>query len=234
MQMRSVQKILAERNYRVLVVQASAGDDFGDLTLKYLHQVKEENGVMLAVCTADYAEMTSSQYSSHKELRYSLDNDIDVLPLRVEETYPPQPPFGENHPHDQQGVGQALVHMKLPPSLVYLDCREKTSMQIATAVAKELSSEKAGLRARQHAKHFTCSCLTGSECGSLLLSKLWVTGSGEDALHDIVGIEPASRSRGQSLKAFSHKHSPAHNRSPCLHAPKQECDVLLCLGSEDT
>ena len=162
MQMRSMQKILAERNYRVLIVQAGVGDDFGDATLKYLHLVKEENGVILAVCTRDYAEVTSSQYSSHKELRYALDNDIEMLPLRVEETYPPKPPFGEHHPYDQEGVGQALVQMKLPPSLVYLDCREKTSIQIASAVAAELSSAKAGLRARQHARHFTCSCQTGS------------------------------------------------------------------------
>ncbi|CAE7763068.1 PRY3 [Symbiodinium sp. CCMP2592] len=148
MQMRSVQKILAERNYRVLIVQAGAGDDFGDATLKYLHQIKEENGVILAVCTRDYAEVTSSQYSSHKELRYALDNDIEVVPLRVEDTYPPKPPFGEHHPHDQKGLGQALVQMKLPPSLVYLDCREKTSIQIASDVAGRLSSEKALVKMR--------------------------------------------------------------------------------------
>ena len=161
-QMQAVQQILTLRNYEVVVVDTDAGADLGHNTMACLGRIKREQGIILGVCTWDYAEVTSSQYSSHKELRYALDNDIDVLPLRVEETYPPMPPFGENHPHDQHGVGQALVHMKLPPSLVPLDCRGKTAVQIAYDVAGRLGIEKAGLRARQHAKHFTCSCQTGS------------------------------------------------------------------------
>ena len=34
--------------------------------------------------TSDYAEMTSSPYSSHAELKYALDNRIEILPLKVE------------------------------------------------------------------------------------------------------------------------------------------------------
>ncbi|CAE7257913.1 unnamed protein product [Symbiodinium sp. CCMP2592] len=228
--MRRMQRILDARNYHVLIVEAGAGDDFGDATLEYLYQIKRENGVILAVCTWNYAEMTASQYSSHKELQFALENSIEVIPLRVEDTYPPKPPFGDHHPHDQHGLGQALVQMKIPPTLVFLECRGRTALQIASDIAGRLSSEKAGLRARHmrspsHVRSRS-SCQRGSWCGCLFLSKLCVTGPGQDAVLAIVGIEPAPITTGRSFKAFSQKLSPARNRSRFLRAPEHHCDVL--------
>ena len=65
------------------MVEAGAGDDFGDDPLRFLLDLKRNGGVMLAVCTAHYAEMTASRYSSHEELRYCHEHRIQVLPLRT-------------------------------------------------------------------------------------------------------------------------------------------------------
>ncbi|CAL1157836.1 unnamed protein product, partial [Cladocopium goreaui] len=91
---RKVFKILCDRKYDILMVAADAGQSFGDLTTKYLGRLHKEHGTMIAVCTKHYGEMTASAYSSHKELKFALDYEefVKVLPLRVDDTYPPEPP----------------------------------------------------------------------------------------------------------------------------------------------
>ena len=100
---RAVHKILLDNQYDVLMVSADAGENFGDLTTEYLGRLQAEKGKMLAVCTKNYGEKTSSAYSSFKELKFALDyeEDIQVVPLKVEETYPPEPPGGPDHKFDK-------------------------------------------------------------------------------------------------------------------------------------
>ena len=100
---RAVHKILVDNQYDVMMVSANAGESFGDKTTEYLGRLQREKGKMLAVCTKNYGEKTASAYSSFKELKFALDyeDDIQVVPLKVEETYPPKPPGGPNHKYDQ-------------------------------------------------------------------------------------------------------------------------------------
>ncbi|CAE7228521.1 unnamed protein product, partial [Symbiodinium sp. CCMP2456] len=123
---RAVCELLRARGLTILMVDAGGGDDFGVLTARYLRQLKRARGVMLSVCTPDYAEKTKSSYSSFAELKYAKDNEdcIDVVPLRVDDIYPPRPPWGEDH-IDKHGDAEALVEMVMPNSKVYLDCRDK-------------------------------------------------------------------------------------------------------------
>lgn len=90
---RKVYQILCAYQYDLPMVAADAGESFGDLTTKYLGRLHKEHGTMLAVCTRHYGEMTASAYSSHKELKFTLDYEkfVTVLPLRVDDTYPPEP-----------------------------------------------------------------------------------------------------------------------------------------------
>ena len=81
---REVHKLLTEHNFANRMVSASGSDDFGTTKV----------GVMIAVCTPHYGEMTKSPYSSNAELRFALDERIKVLPLKVADVYPPQPPGG--------------------------------------------------------------------------------------------------------------------------------------------
>ena len=57
--MRRVHKILVDNSYSALMVEVDAGESFGDLTAEYLGQVKADKGLMIAVCTHHYGEMTS-------------------------------------------------------------------------------------------------------------------------------------------------------------------------------
>ena len=100
---RAVHQILLDNQYDVMMVAADAGENFGDLTTEYLGRLQNEKGKMLAVCTKNYGEKTASAYSSFKELKFALDyeDDIQVVPLKVEETYPPEPPCGPDHKYDK-------------------------------------------------------------------------------------------------------------------------------------
>ncbi|CAE7266678.1 CACNA1A [Symbiodinium natans] len=145
---RRVCRTLRERDLEVLMVQAGAGEDFARKTMGYLHRLQIENGVMLAVCTTDYAEMTESQYSSHAELQYALDNRIDILPLKVEDTYPPEPPWGEDHPFDKEGVARVLVRLAMRKSTVFVDCVGQAEDYIADEIERVLRPSSQLIRGR--------------------------------------------------------------------------------------
>ncbi|CAE7155256.1 unnamed protein product, partial [Symbiodinium pilosum] len=138
LQIRAVHRLLLRHNYEVRMVEAGAGDDFGDDTLLFLDEIKSNDGVMLAVCTAHYAEMTASKFSSYVELKYCFANGVQVLPLRMVDTYPPTPPYGSEHAYDQKGKAKALIGAAFAPSLLYLDCRGKTVEEIASQIAARL------------------------------------------------------------------------------------------------
>ena len=92
---------------------------------------------MLAVCTSDYGEMTDSPFCSYYQLKFAVDYEVDVLPLQVEDQYPPNPPGGEGH-IDITEAAKGCISMAFPPSLVYLDCRNKSVAEIASRIAAVL------------------------------------------------------------------------------------------------
>ena len=141
---REVHKILLANNYNVLMVDVRSGENFGKLTTRYLNRVYEESGTLLAVCTPNYGEKTASAHSSHEELIFALDNKdrVQILPLRVVDTYPPQPPFGPDHPFDKEGDARGLVRRLFPPSTVFQDCRKKSEIQIAAEIAERLRAHR--------------------------------------------------------------------------------------------
>ena len=141
---RKVFSILRDHKYDILMVAADAGESFGDLTAKYLERLRSEKGTMIAVCTKHYGEMTASSYSSHEELRFALDykSSVAVLPLQVDDKYPPEPPSGPTHKFDQENLAKSYIAMVFKPSVVYLDCRNKSEIDIATEIAKHLQKRR--------------------------------------------------------------------------------------------
>ena len=107
--MRQVHKVLRDHKYDVLMVDAGLGDDFGKATRKFLNRLRRENGIMLCVCSEDYAEVTASKFSSYEELRYANSKGLDLLPLQVADTFPPEPPSGPEHMFDKDGEGESLT-----------------------------------------------------------------------------------------------------------------------------
>ena len=135
--MRRVHQILLDNSYRALMVGVGAGGSFGVLTARYLGELKADKGVMIAVCTHHYGEMTSSEFCSFHELKFAVTHGITVLPLKVEDTYPPQPPCGKGH-LDKHRDALGFISMKLGPDVVFVDCRTKSEMEIACAIATSL------------------------------------------------------------------------------------------------
>lgn len=132
---RRVHKILVDHGYEVRMVAAKGSESFGDETVQYLSELKRRSGVMLAVCTHHYAEMTSSEFSSYEELLFAKRHGLRVLPLRVVETYPPRPPAGEGH-KDVNYLSHGLIDMVLSPDRVFVDCRNKSDLEVAAAIAE--------------------------------------------------------------------------------------------------
>ena len=138
MKFREVHRLLTDHNFKSLMVSAGGSDDFGVMTLKCLGEVQSKGGIMIAVCTQNYGEMTSSPYSSNAELRFAFDEKVKVLPLKVADVYPPQPPGGPGHPFDPDDTAKTLCKMVFKGSVVFLDCREKSAREIAAMIAHAL------------------------------------------------------------------------------------------------
>ena len=135
---RKVHKLLTQHKFESRMVSAGGAEDFGDYTIDYLGELKDRNGVMIAVCTPHYGEKTSSPYSSYAELRFALDEGITVLPLKVADIYPPEPPGGSGHPFDPKNTAKSLCQMVFRLSVVYLDCVNKSAEEIAVMIAHTL------------------------------------------------------------------------------------------------
>ncbi|CAE7873801.1 unnamed protein product, partial [Symbiodinium necroappetens] len=135
---RRVYKILKDHSFNVLMVEAKGGDDFGKTTMKFLNQTHTKRGVVIPVCTWHYGEKTSSTFSSYHELRYAQDYGLDLLPLRMEDVWPPQPPCGTEHEFDKDGDALDLIKMAMRPAIAYIDCRKLSDVEIARAIADSL------------------------------------------------------------------------------------------------
>lgn len=142
-QIRRVHEILCEHSYNILMVKVGGGESFGKMTAQYLNKLKEDRGIMIAVCTGHYAEMTSSPFCSFYELEFAISHKINVLPLRMEDTYPPKPPCGKKH-LDKKFEAQAYINMVFRPEVMFVDCRKKSDMEIARAIAERLCELRGG------------------------------------------------------------------------------------------
>ena len=72
--------------------------------------IREENGLMIAVCTHHCEKTVSTYYSHVASPRMSFDQ---IHPV--------------DHPYDPSRSVQAVIAMVLRPSLVRIDCRKKTA-----------------------------------------------------------------------------------------------------------
>lgn len=138
---RRVYEILREHNYDVLLVDVRDGDDEGSKTCESLARLHKEKGALLAVCSANYGEVTSSKYSSFEVLKFSHGWQLPILPLSFSsEIYPPEPPHGPAHPYDSHGDAMGLVLLAMD-SLRPLQCHDDDH-NIAKGIAKYLRGQQ--------------------------------------------------------------------------------------------
>jgi len=123
----------------VKMVDAGPGDDIGAHVRKCLTRLKDEKGVLIAVCTPDYGEMTENFFSTYGELKFAVDNGVRILPLKVDEVYPPKPPCGPGHNFDEEGKARELITFAFSPALGFLDCKNRPEDEIAEKIALQLT-----------------------------------------------------------------------------------------------
>jgi len=99
------------------MVEAAAGEDFGDKTHEYLYYMK----TMIAFCFEDYGQKTTSKYSTFWELKDAYDKDKHIIPIKRCAKWPPTP---IDHDGGKKGIIQNDKVFKT--SLAYLDWSNKT------------------------------------------------------------------------------------------------------------
>ena len=67
----------------------------------------------------------------------AYDRNIEILPLRCCDEWPPNPPSGPGHPYDEDGVAAGLVEAATL-SNAHVDCRGRDERWIVRQIAKKL------------------------------------------------------------------------------------------------
>ena len=121
--MQRVKELLDSQGVPTYMVDAGgAGGTFGDQTVLGLYRAK----ALLAFCTEDYGAKTGAQYETYVELQYAYQKHLRIIPIRLCETYPPQP---------ADEVGRAQNDVVLRTDLVRI---EDVGMQDPDRVAQEI------------------------------------------------------------------------------------------------
>ena len=121
--MSRVQEKLEERGLPVYMVKAGGGEDFAMMTLEGLHRAK----VMVAFCTQKYGERTKGTWETFEELMHARREHIPVIPIKLEEPYPPQP----------GGIGGELNKIMFTER-VYIDGQSLDEPKALDAVVEKL------------------------------------------------------------------------------------------------
>eukprot|EP00435_Cladocopium_sp_Y103_P017605 s551_g4.t1 len=87
-------------------------------------------GTRVAMFSARFDGGEIEQMLSWGELKFALDYEtfVTVLPLRVDDTYPPEPPGGPDHKYDKKYLAQGYILSVFKPS----DCSGKTAANDTT------------------------------------------------------------------------------------------------------
>ena len=127
---REIEKHLKDLNVNTYMVDSGAGGDFGTQTAKGLANMD----AMIAICYDNYGEKTRTKYCSYYEVKSAYERGIPIIPVRLSEKWPPEPP----------GPPEGADQLKLffAPSLVYITGAGKSAAQIAAEVAAALRKLK--------------------------------------------------------------------------------------------
>lgn len=85
---RELYEALKKRNkLKPFMVDAGAGDDFGNWTDRSLHRMK----AMVAICFEDYGQKTENPYCTFTEVRSARNQGKPIIPVRLCQEWPPKP-----------------------------------------------------------------------------------------------------------------------------------------------
>ena len=127
--MKEVKSQLETRNVPVFMVDASTGQDFGQMTCEGLYCAKG----MVAFCTSEYGAYTGVGYETFYELEFAHHNQLPLFPIRLCDQWPPAP--------QNNGRGTHQNRLVFKKSLVFAEDRQMTNAkgvadQIAESVAR--------------------------------------------------------------------------------------------------
>ena len=127
---REIEKHLKELNVNTFMVESGAGDDFQTQTAHGLANMD----ALIAICYDNYGEKTRTKYCSYYEVKSCYERDIPIIPVRLSEKWPPEPPGPRE--------GAELLKLIFGPSRVYIAGAGKSPAEIAAEVATALAKLK--------------------------------------------------------------------------------------------
>lgn len=122
--MKAVKERLEELGEKAFMVDAKPGQSFAEQTLEGLGHAR----ALVAFCTEDYGQKTGVGYETFVELQYAYENQLPIVPLKLSEVYPPEPP----EPH-----GRLQNKLVFKRGLVYI---EDQYMEAPKMVARKIAS----------------------------------------------------------------------------------------------
>ena len=127
---REIEKHLKELNVNTFMVESGAGDDFQTQTAHGLANMD----ALIAICYDNYGEKTRTKYCSYYEVKSCYERDIPIIPVKLSEKWPPEPP----------GPPEGAEQLKLifGPSKVRIEGAGKSAADIAAEIAAALRNIK--------------------------------------------------------------------------------------------
>ena len=126
--MKEVKSQLETRNVPVFMVDASTGQDFGQMTWEGLYCAKG----MVAFCTSEYGAYTGVGYETFYELEFAHQNQLPLFPIRLCDQWPPAPQ------NNERGTCQNKFVFK--KSLVFAEDRQMTNARgVADKIAESVA-----------------------------------------------------------------------------------------------
>lgn len=121
--MQKIKDLLQKNEIPTFIAEPMPGKDIVEITKDGLDRAK----VMVAFCFDDYGEHTGLGFETYDELKYAHEKKIRIVPVKLSEVYPPQPPGR---------AGQQQNANILKESIVHIDGTEKSLEQVAAQIRR--------------------------------------------------------------------------------------------------
>ena len=135
---RALAAALKAEGVNVYMVDATGGDDFGEMTMFGT----AEMSAMVAVCFDDYGAKTKSPYCSYAEVKAATDRKKTIIPLRLSDKWPPVPPADE----DEGGKGKNQNEFVFHSGLAYIDGKGKSAADCSRLLLQQAGDKMPRLR----------------------------------------------------------------------------------------
>ncbi len=106
-QARALYREMLKLGVEVFMVDACAGDKFGEQVMTSLHHMT----TLVAFCSSNYGAKTGNVYSTYHELKYANEHKKHILPIKICNEWPPAPSDYEGRSQNDFVFGKDMLYL---------------------------------------------------------------------------------------------------------------------------